>query len=136
MNWINCDKVHRSLHCLLCSYVGAVITIEEHPSSILIAVNQTAQFSCKADCIPSCLIFWKINDTLTDDNEEPFEQKGFTFFRSKENRTYFMTLIVNATEEINNTEVQCIFELSSGIDSALENSIESKNATLLVIAGT
>ena len=118
-------------------YTGQQINIEEHPLSLLIPVNETAFFSCKAHCARKCnIIYWVINATHAYDNykQEQFKQIGFTFSEDKEDENsneYIGTLTVNATEAINNTQMYCVFEETVGNGS----SVHSKNATLLTIAG-
>lgn len=105
--------------------------IEEHPMSLLIPVNATAVFTCKADCAEKCHMYWVINGNNLDTQQER-SQTGFIFSVDREGENKYITMLsVNATEAINNTEVYCVFEKIGDID----DSNHSLTATLLVVAG-
>ena len=109
-----------------------LIAIEEHPLSLLVPVNETAIFSCKAKCESGCLVLWGINGNMYQYDPLEIQQNGFTFSLDKDNGSIIMNVTVNATEAINNTDIYCVFEKDG--DNVLL-SVRSKNATLLVITG-
>lgn len=110
--------------------VGQVI--EEHPLSLLIPVNTTAVFTCKADCAGRCSnIYWHIDGNDLHNPQER-SQTGFIFSVDRESENKYITMLsVNATEAINNTDVYCVFEKSGDND----DNNHSLTATLLVVAG-
>ena len=106
--------------------------IEEHPSSLLIPVNEIGVFSCVANCSNSqCRGVWLINGDYThpysDEPEERFVNMGFMFPSDQPpvGNLHTITLMVNASEAVNNTTIRCEFDLG----------VSSDPATLLVIPG-
>ena len=105
--------------------------IEKHPSSILIPVNEIGVFSCVANCSTAdCVGLWRINGEYThpysDEPEERFVDMGFTFPPDQTHGSlHTITLMVNASEAVNNTIIRCEFDLGISCDPA----------TLLVIPG-
>ena len=116
-------------------FLAGTIVIEEQPSSLLIPVNEIGVLSCAASCFPSqCVGRWKINGDYTHPyNEQPsemFVNLGFIFPPDQTHgnkRT--MTLMVNASEAVNNMTIGCEFEIS------IHEYNLSETATLLVISG-
>ena len=107
--------------------------VEQHPVSLLIPVDETAVFTCKAKCDNRCTVYWVINGTDIYDEQQhsQFQQMGFTFSHHKDSQNssmYNTRLTVNATEAINNTNVSCVFENNDVSDHSL-------TATLQIIAG-
>ena len=101
-----------------------------HPSSLLVPINEIAVFTCKARSCFSCSGYWVINSSYTEVPDE-FIAKGFTFPpMQNDSDELLMTLLVNASEVINNSVISCEFDPSGGRGSR----IQSRRATLLVIA--
>ena len=111
----------------------------EGPSSLLLTVNKTGNFTCKAHCDHPCFGHWVINNETvqnTESNSLPsskWNEKGFTFleynFESQENE-YVLRLSVNASKANNNSVIQCEYykhDLTAGV--------KSRFATVLVISG-
>ena len=109
--------------------------IEEHPSSLLITVNETGDFSCRASCVSPCLGHWVINGESTEFNDlrSKFTDKGFIFPGSnptKYGNEYVLKLSVKASEANNNSTIHCDYQL---FDSPF-NTEQSKTARMLVIS--
>lgn len=99
---------------------------------MLIPVSTLGVFSCTADC-RQCTGYWSINGAYTHNNNPDPElvSKGFTFPPNKRNGSkYITTLMVNASEAANNTEIHCVFEAGGSSDE----SVRSERANLLVIS--
>ena len=117
-------------------FLAGTIVFEEQPSSLLIPVNEIGVFSCAASCSPSqCVGRWTINGHYThpygNQPSDVFVKLGFIFppDRSQGNK-HTMTLMVNASEAVNNMTIACEFELNPHSEYNL-----SETATLLVISG-
>ena len=106
------------------------LQIVAHPSSLLLPVNEIGVFTCTARC-NSCSRYWIINDSFTEPDRDQFIQKGFAFLSDQWNGNELtMTLTVNASEAVNNTEISCEFDPNGGEGT----SVQSTPARLLVIA--
>ena len=111
-------------------FIHAVgLEIVAHPSSLLVPINEIAVFSCKARSCFSCSGYWIINNSYTEPPDE-FIAKGYSFPPMQNySDELLMTLLVNASEVVNNSVISCEFDPSGGIGSR----IKSRCATLLVI---
>lgn len=113
----------------------SVIEFVEHPLSLLIPVNETGVFSCKARCAPNpCFGFWIINHLHSQDSDERslLEQKGFTFTNIQQDiNEYILILTVNASKAANNSLITCEYSMT-GIN---RQPTLSMAAELLVIPG-
>ncbi len=114
------------------SLAGAIV-IEEQPSSLLIPVNEIGVFTCSARCSSQdqCVGLWRINGSYTHPYNnipaEMFVNLGFMFPPDQiHGDLHTITLMVNASEAVNNTEICCEFGLG----------ISCEPATLLIIPGT
>lgn len=116
---------------LLIFFTAEALSIEESPASLLVPVNFLGIFSCKAANCNDCSGRWFINgmnSLLHNHDPDPdFVEKGFTFLSGDGE----LTLIVNASEAVNNTRIYCAFE-GSGFST---DYAASQEATLLVISG-
>jgi hypothetical protein len=109
--------------------VGLVIV--EHPSSLLVPVNEVGVFTCTARC-NSCSGNWIVDGsfTISESAREQLMRKGFRFLPNHWNEDELtMTLIVNASEAVNDTPISCEFDPNGDGDS-----VTSVTATLLVIS--
>ena len=128
-------EVHVVLVCCLSLLAGAIV-IEKQPSSLLIPVNEIGVFSCVASCSsPQCVGRWRINDSYahpynSNEPDEMFVNMGFMF---PPDQTYqnqhTLTLMVNASEAVNNIRLQCEFRVG------ITEYASSETANLLVIPG-
>ena len=111
-------------------FIHAVgLEIVAHPSSLLVPVNEIAVFTCKAHSCFSCSGYWIINGLYAEPPDE-FTSKGYSFPPMQNySDELLMTLLVNASEVVNNSVISCEFDPSGGIGSR----IKSGRATLLVI---
>ena len=110
-------------------------TFLEQPSSLLIPVNRIGVFSCRAHCAArSCDWYWIINNESRS-NQAVQQQKGFSSQISQNTSTkeYILTLTVNASTSVNNTNIQCQYSL--GGDNDPVGDWRSRLATLLVVSG-
>ena len=114
-------------------FIHAVgLEIVAHPSSLLVPINEIAVFSCKACSCFSCSGYWIINNSYTEPPDE-FIAKGYSFPPMQNySDELLMTLLVNASEEVNNSVISCEFDPSGGVGSRIQS---RSPATLLVIAG-
>ena len=113
------------------------ITIVQEPSSLLIPVNEAGVFSCKAVCNTTCFGAWIINGSYLQDGTEArrqLESQGFNLSISPQwnnlLREYTITLLVNASETVNNTDIQCAYSLPGDFNL----NVKSKSAKLLVLS--
>ena len=110
-----------------------IIEIVEHPYSLLIPANQTATFSCVANCTFRCTGRWLINGSYThpygSEVDRLFIDKEFWFPSPVKNEAHgnihTTLMIVNASQAVNSTTITCEFG----------DGVISENATLLVISG-
>ena len=123
------------------------ITIEEYPSSLLIPANEVANFTCNALCLSDrpCSLSWVINHTeyiiptANAVNQTCTSYSNAQFCASLQlDRTTSgkghlqnLTLTVNASSSVNNTDIFCRYRHSgNGVTSGSNIS----RATLLVIS--
>ena len=102
----------------------------------MVPVKSFAIFECKAYCIETCRVNWKVNESATSSQiqKDHFIEKGFSFSHSadSENGIYASTLSVNASALVNNTHLYCT-AIIYGVSRSFTN--RSSNATLLVASG-
>ena len=110
------------MHC-----TESEIQLIQIPSSVLVPVNKEALFTCEAHCSQLCDILW-INATTHDVINKPGTVSSQ---QDHENYEYVSTLALNASVEVNNTQLYC-FVILDGEDDIVNRSV---NATLLVIPG-
>ena len=94
--------------------------IVKEPLPLLIPVNESGIFSCKALCMGvQCTGHWIINGRQYNEVNEHGMMSNFSYSHTHE-RT--LTLTVNASESMNNTSIKCRYEALIGanyiIDSA------------------
>ena len=111
--------------------------IQENPSSLLIPSGHIGTFTCKAVCVNfACLGYWIINNSSTQNQRvmSDLENKGFSFTHVQmiNQNGYVLTMTVNATETVNNSEIQCKFLPSGDIDG---RAISDPPANLIVLSG-
>ena len=84
----------------------------KEPLSLLVPVNKTGMFSCKALCIGFyCNGYWIIDGV----QHIVVNKHGMmSNFHSPNTNEYTLTLTVNASEGMNNTSIQCRYEALSG----------------------
>ena len=105
------------------------LEIVAHPSSLLVPINEVGIFTCKARSCFGCSGYWII-DGLYAELPDEFIAKGYSFPpMQNDSDELLMTLLVNASEVVNNSVISCEFD-SSG---STERPIRSKPAKLLVI---
>ena len=98
--------------------------ILQNPSSLLLPVHHEATLTCRAICIVghSCTGHWLINGSyshtqLTHQPKAVFLMKGFEFLAIRRTgNEYTLTLRVNASAAVNNTSIQCEFDVSGTSD--------------------
>ena len=124
-------------HCLspiLCICIYAVgLEIVVHPSSLLVPVNEVGVFTCTASSCISCSGYWIVNGSFTElaAARDRFMMKGFRFLNDRWNEArdeLTMTIMVNASEAVNNTRISCEFDPNGGGDT-----VSSSIARLFVI---
>ena len=102
----------------------------------MVPVKSFAIFECKAYCIETCRVNWRINESATtyQFQKHRFIERGFNFSHSpdSENDIYASTLSVNASALVNNTHLYCT-AIIYGVSRSFTN--RSSNATLLVASG-
>ena len=103
-----------------------VTTIVEHPSSLVVPVNEIAVFSCTARCTPSQCDSqlegrWFINDTFG-----PMYYGG---------NNLSMSLMLNTSNARNNSKVRCNFGLNEIQHSGELKHVDSEAATLIFMDG-
>ena len=78
---------------------GNAQQILEHPQNQTVPVNSVARFTCTT----TNFVLWEINESqLSSDSAEDFKELGFTVDSENES-----VLLVNATQENNNTRILC-----------------------------
>ena len=83
----------------------------KEPLSLLVPVNTSGTFSCKALCVGfQCSAFWIIDGVQHGAVNEP----GMWSHFDHSNGEYTLTLTVNASEAMNNTSIKCRYENLSG----------------------
>ena len=121
------------------------IVIEEHPSSLLIPANEVVTFKCRANCLHAtvpCGGYWFLNrthnfhPTIGIDNCSTLSGTQICHsLKVKQNSSGFwqeLTLTVNASVYVNDTEISCRYRPSG--DTTSDKRVISKSATLLVIS--
>ena len=111
--------------------------IEECPLSLAIPANQIGSFSCKAICVSrGCNGYWIIDNNHSQIAEVFLESKGFEINPVQQtNQTtheYTLTLRVNASAVVNNSQIVCEFVLMG--DGGTHNR-SNNTATLIVLSG-
>lgn len=106
------------------------LEIAAHPSSLLVPINEVGVFTCVARSCFGCSGYWIIDSKYSDPPDQ-FIAKGFIFPpMQRSDNELLMTLKVNASEIVNNSEIYCEFDPNGGEGSR----VLSRHATLLVIA--
>ena len=103
--------------------LNTIITIVEHPSSLLVPVDAMAVFSCTARCTPSpCELVgqWIVNGMFTI--------KPMKYYNYNE---LSMTLMLNTSEVHNSSKVRCLFDINIIADSV--EHVDSYTATLIIM---
>ena len=113
------------------------IIIEEYPLSILIPVNETAVFSCKASCLSrGCTSHWVFNTVQYDTPEQLPIGFSISINNAMDNGTkYFSSLSINTSVAMvpNGSNIFCVFELMGHMhDGSFKQSSPVK---LLLISG-
>ena len=84
----------------------------KEPLPLLVPVNKTGVFSCKALCVGfQCNGYWIIDGvqyTMVN------KHRMMSHFYSPNGSEYTLMLTVNASEVMNNTRIQCRYEALSG----------------------
>ena len=119
---------------LICRSVQLEPEISESPESLLVPVNTNAMFRCQAYCVSVCDIDWIINGVTANPHQRTiFKNRGFTFFGLEQvNTTYTVRLAINASANVNDTELWCNVILDGDVIHA---PVRSSHAKLLVIRG-
>ena len=105
-----CIKISHDFYKLISSYAGQEIVKE--PLPLLIPVNKSGTFSCKALCFGfQCSGFWVIDGVQPHGAVNEHGMRSH-FYHS--NDEYTLTLTVNASEAMNNTSIKCRYENLSG----------------------
>ena len=86
--------------------------IVKEPLSLLIPVNKSGVFSCKALCVGfQCTGHWIIDG----DQQIVVNERGMmSYFSYSQNDEYTLTLTVNTSEPMSNTSIQCRYEALIG----------------------
>ena len=85
----------------------------KEPLPLLVPVNTSGTFSCKALCVGfQCSAYWIIDG---EQHGAVVNEHGMRsqFDHSNDNE-YTLTLTVNVSEEMNNTSIKCRYEYLSG----------------------
>ena len=114
---------------------GQGITIEEHPSSLLLAVNEIGNFSCRANCSEHCFGQWIIDKeiVLREADRSKWTRMGFTFPESNtesQDIEHVLLLSVNASKTNNDSVIRCRY-MSYSLEG--HHGINSRTASVLVI---
>ena len=81
----------------------------KEPLPLLIPVNESGIFSCKALCMGvHCTGHWIINGHQYNEVNEDGMMSHFSYPHTHDEHT--LTLIVNASESMNNTSIKCRYE--------------------------
>ena len=100
----------------------------KEPLPLLIPVNESGTFSCKALCFGfQCSGFWIIDGV----QHEAVDEHGMRSHFYNSNDEYTLTLTVNASEAMNNTSIKCRYENLSGREFHI---IDSDTVYLYVIS--
>ena len=94
--------------------------IVKEPLPLLIPVNESGMFSCKALCVGfQCTGYWIINSR----QHNVVNEQGMIshFSNSQTHDEYTLTLTVNASESMNNTSIRCRYEALFGTNHIIDS---------------
>ena len=101
----------------------------KEPLSLLVPVNKTGVFSCKALCVGfHCNGYWIIDGVQ---HTVVNQHRMMSHFYSPNGTEYMLMLTVNASEAMSNTSIRCRYEALSGNMNGI---IHSATVYLFVIS--
>lgn len=119
------------------------IYIDEHPSSLLLAVNEIGNLSCKAHCDQpmSCFGRWIINNETAELDAQSvldeYSRLGYTFTKPNteiRDDEHILHLSINASKIHNHySEIQCLYQPITDHDLSANNVARSMTARVLVL---
>ena len=115
---------------LVCTCTGEYIQIIEEPSTLLLPVNEIGTFYCKAQCNHRCSAFWEINGSDFKPGMSRMKQE---LTQGNSSVPYTLILTVNASEAINNTRIDCRYQVDG---NRFEIDHSTTSALLLVESGS
>ena len=111
------------------THAGQHIQLVEQPSTLLLPVNKSGTFSCKAQCDHYCAAFWVLNNSMTLLSNTTRMHYSVQF---QGNTSLALTLTVNASSTLNNTGIACRYEPTGDRHGIVQS---NTTAVLLVLSG-